>query len=57
MEIDLKCNSCKENIDQNKGSSVFKCPSCAKQKIIRCNRCKKTGIRYKCNSCGFIGPN
>ncbi|MBS3163335.1 RNA-binding protein [Candidatus Woesearchaeota archaeon] len=57
MEKELKCNSCKEDIRVDTGSTAFKCPSCSKEIIARCNRCRKTAVRYKCLSCGFSGPN
>lgn len=53
----LKCNSCKEDISTDKGATSFKCPSCGKEMIVRCSRCRKTGVKYKCVSCGFSAPN
>ncbi len=49
---ELKCISCGKSL--NKEGIIFKCPSCGK-KIIRCNHCRKIGIKYKCE-CGFEGP-
>ncbi|MDD5650358.1 MAG: zinc finger domain-containing protein [Candidatus Nanoarchaeia archaeon] len=57
MKKELRCNSCKEDVSSNKGSTTFKCPNCSKQTIIRCSRCRKTGVKYKCPGCGFSGPN
>jgi hypothetical protein len=33
----------------------FKCPSCGKENIDRCLKCKKLVVGYKCQ-CGFEGP-
>lgn len=57
MENELKCNSCKEDVKTDKGATMFKCPNCSKERIIRCFRCRKTAIKYKCLSCGYTGPN
>jgi Zn-ribbon RNA-binding protein len=49
-----KCVSCgKEAIF---GYSEFGCPSCGKQKIIRCGDCKELAAKYTCPKCGFSGP-
>ncbi|MBI2106082.1 DUF1610 domain-containing protein [Candidatus Woesearchaeota archaeon] len=55
MKKMLICSSCNKNIQT--GATRFKCPGCGKNEIIRCGHCKKTAVKYKCNSCGFVGPN
>lgn len=57
MEKELVCNSCNKTIQE--GATIFKCPDCGKEDIIRCSHCKKLGVRYKCPNpdCGFSGPN
>lgn len=52
-----KCTTCKTTLTNNKGSTIFKCPSCGKQEIIRCSKCRETVAKYKCPECGFEGPN
>ncbi|MCL6500446.1 MAG: zinc finger domain-containing protein [Candidatus Pacearchaeota archaeon] len=49
----IRCQSCNEELGQN--SVVFKCPSCGKRDITRCDHCRKVGVKYKCE-CGFEGP-
>ncbi|MEK6856876.1 MAG: zinc finger domain-containing protein [Nanoarchaeota archaeon] len=51
----LKCSSCHRKVQV--GVTKFKCPSCGKIDIVRCEHCKRTAIKYKCNSCEFTGPN
>ncbi|MBU2523251.1 MAG: RNA-binding protein [Nanoarchaeota archaeon] len=48
----MKCSSCK--IDFSAGVK-FKCPSCRKETIARCGKCKKMNVKYDCK-CGFEGP-
>lgn len=55
MKKELFCNSCNKLISE--GATIFKCPNCGKEDIVRCGHCKKTGIKYKCKDCGFSGPN
>ena len=55
MKKKLICSSCYKSIQE--GATIFECPACGKQKIVRCNHCKKVGIKYKCGNCGFEGPN
>lgn len=50
------CISCNKNV-LNTVSVRFECPQCGKSEMIRCNHCRKIGAKYKCSSCGFIGPN
>ena len=51
------CSSCKTRIANDQGSVTFKCPACGKTEIIRCENCRKIAAKYKCNDCGFTGPN
>ncbi len=41
---------------QTKEYSVFPCPDCGKEKIIRCKDCRKISNPYKCPGCGKMGP-
>lgn len=54
---DKKCLSCKRKIENIKGSAVFECPSCGKYEIVRCRRCRKAAVKYRCPNCRFEGPN
>lgn len=54
---DIICISCKTKIGNLVGSTKFKCPKCGKQDIIRCERCRRLGVKYICESCKFSGPN
>ncbi len=51
------CTSCKTNITNIRGSVEFDCPSCGKQKIVRCFKCRELGAKYICPGCNFSGPN
>ena len=53
----LICISCKRRIASTTGSARFKCPSCGKHEIIRCQPCRELSAKYKCPQCGFNGPN
>ncbi len=57
MAEKLKCNSCKTEISNQRGSTQFNCPQCGKHIIIRCNNCRKIAARYHCPECEFSGPN
>lgn len=50
------CSSCKKNVSNSKGATVFKCPNCSKTEIVRCIRCREIAAKYAC-PCGFEGPN
>jgi len=52
-----KCISCKKKIENLEGSVTFNCPNCGQYEIVRCGRCRKAALKYKCPSCGFEGPN
>ena len=51
------CSSCKTRITNIEGSTIFKCPNCAGEEIIRCAQCRKIATKYACSKCGFSGPN
>ena len=38
-------------------SVKFKCPNCEKTEIIRSLHDRKIAAPYKCEECGFEGPN
>lgn len=50
------CTSCKKNVANDSGSTVFKCPGCNDMELVRCKNCRSNGSRYSC-PCGFSGPN
>jgi len=52
----MKCVSCGKGIGSEKFWVDFACPSCGKGKIIRCEKCKATENKYKCEKCSFTGP-
>ena len=54
---DLICLSCKKRVTNTVGTTSFICPKCGKDRIVRCKNCRQLGARYKCNECGFEGPN
>ena len=50
------CSGCKKSIRNISGSASFKCPSCGKYEMIRCDHCRKISTRYTCPECNFEGP-
>lgn len=54
---ELICSSCKKRITNVTGTAKFKCPSCGKMDIIRCDHCRKIAAKYSCAACNFTGPN
>jgi len=56
-EKTLKCNSCKKELLNDKGATIFKCPNCGKGEILRCYHCREIAAKYKCPLCSFEGPN
>ena len=50
-----QCTSCKKDVTNDASSIEFPCPKCGKI-LVRCGNCRKTGVQYTCNKCGFIGP-
>ena len=53
--INMKCDSCGSSISAMDRYTKFKCPSCSKQEITRCQACKIRSNKYNCG-CGFEGP-
>ena len=51
-----RCTTCGLSVESEKIWVDFKCPSCGKTKIIRCERCKRLENPYTCEGCGFKGP-
>ncbi|MCX6801399.1 MAG: zinc finger domain-containing protein [Candidatus Diapherotrites archaeon] len=49
-----KCGTCNTTITRDYIN--FKCPSCGKGQIVRCEHCKETAKTYTCTECGFMGP-
>ncbi|MFZ2456756.1 MAG: zinc finger domain-containing protein [Candidatus Altiarchaeia archaeon] len=49
-----KCISCGVEVRQN--YVEFKCPTCGKTEVVRCQSCRILGTKYKCGNCGFTGP-
>jgi len=47
------CISCNRVV---KDYVSFKCPSCGKVEIVRCQDCRAREVIYICPSCGFEGP-
>ncbi len=56
MAEKMKCSSCGISLLGDKNFVQFKCPSCDKEMIFRCSKCKILSNEYTCKKCGFIGP-
>ncbi len=56
MKETTKCNSCNVEISARGKSTIFPCPECGEEEIVRCDVCRKRVISYKCSKCGFEGP-
>ncbi|HLD57338.1 MAG TPA: zinc finger domain-containing protein [archaeon] len=52
----MNCNSCGVSVAVDTSWIEFDCPSCGKEKIVRCGKCKRMINKYKCAGCGFSGP-
>jgi predicted RNA-binding Zn-ribbon protein involved in translation (DUF1610 family) len=52
----MKCASCGKRVEAEKYWVEFTCPKCGKEKIIRCEKCKRLENQYKCSKCSFKGP-
>ena len=52
-----KCASTGVGITNDKGSVIFDCPGCKKQRIVRSYNARQTSAQYICAECGFVGPN
>ena len=52
-----KCVSMGTEITNDKGSVIFDCPGCGKQKIVRSYDARQISAQYVCPECDFVGPN
>ena len=50
------CTTCGTHVTSRKNFVEFDCPSCGETRILRCNKCKESSNKYKCNECEFVGP-
>ncbi len=50
-----ECVSCGRDIITIEDSIVFDCPKCG-ARIVRCGDCRRLGVNYTCQKCGFEGP-
>jgi len=57
MENKKTCISCKRDITNDAGTTMFACPKCGKYEIVRCGHCRGIAAKYTCPECGFSGPN
>jgi predicted RNA-binding Zn-ribbon protein involved in translation (DUF1610 family) len=55
--MEKKCSALKTSIANVKGSVTFKCPNCSESEITRSSKARTIVAKYKCQSCGFEGPN
>jgi predicted RNA-binding Zn-ribbon protein involved in translation (DUF1610 family) len=55
MAEEYVCTSCGIRL-VDKGTVVFKCPSCVKANIGRCTQCRDQSVAYVCPECGYEGP-
>jgi predicted RNA-binding Zn-ribbon protein involved in translation (DUF1610 family) len=52
----MRCTSCGVKIEAEDKWVKFSCPKCNKQRIVRCDKCKRLMNAYECRKCGFMGP-
>ena len=45
------------NTGVQEGATIFKCPKCGDEEIVRSKYAKRLGVKYRCSKCGFEGPN
>jgi len=50
------CISCGKKVETESSWIEFDCPSCGKEKVTRCEKCRRLANIYKCPECGFEGP-
>jgi len=50
------CSSCGREIPPKVKYVKFTCPSCGKETLYRCPKCRQASNKYVCPSCGFTGP-
>lgn len=53
--VDKKCVSCNDTISATGRGVEFKCPKCS-ETIVRCGRCRKLMVKWKCPNCAYEGP-
>lgn len=53
---EMLCSSCGKRIEAEDFWVEFPCPSCAKNQVIRCEKCKTMENPYTCTGCKFSGP-
>jgi len=56
MPEKMICTICGVDLLGDQNFVQFKCPSCGKETIFRCSRCKRLSNEYTCKKCGFVGP-
>ncbi|MBL7170204.1 MAG: DUF1610 domain-containing protein [Candidatus Aenigmarchaeota archaeon] len=56
MAEKMICTSCNVNLLGDDRFVKFLCPTCGKEMIHRCSKCKRLSTEYVCKSCGFVGP-
>jgi predicted RNA-binding Zn-ribbon protein involved in translation (DUF1610 family) len=52
----IKCVSCGKSVETDSYWVRFPCPACGEESVVRCERCRKIVVTYKCPKCGFDGP-
>jgi predicted RNA-binding Zn-ribbon protein involved in translation (DUF1610 family) len=57
MEKKTKCLATQQELTNDVGSVVFKCPNCLDYDIVRSKKCRELGTKYTCPKCEFEGPN
>lgn len=54
--MDIRCVSCGKRVENEDFWVKFPCPNCAEEEVVRCEKCRRLAVEYKCSKCGFIGP-
>lgn len=52
----MRCSSCGKRVEAESYWVRFQCPECGKGDVVRCERCRKLSVVYKCPKCEFEGP-
>lgn len=47
----------KNSVVNDKGSVAFPCPNCGGIEVIRTRNERENAVKYRCDKCGFSGPN
>ena len=53
--VEKKCISCNDVISASGRGVEFKCPNCS-ELVVRCGRCRKLMVKWKCSKCAYEGP-